>query len=46
MYNEKQTYLQEAINKLKTQKDISAQIRNTLPRKNQILFDVDVDFEE
>ncbi len=42
IYDEKQTYLQEAINKLKTQEEISKQIRNTAPRKNQILFDFDV----
>lgn len=46
IYNEKQTYLQEAINKLKTQKDISQQIRSVSPRKNQILFDADVDFDD
>lgn len=43
IYDEKQTYLQEAINKLKTQEEISRQIRNTTPKKNQILFDFDVE---
>lgn len=43
IYDERQTYLQEAINKLKTQEEISKQIRNTGPRKNQILFDFDVE---